>query len=275
MTSPLYKFVKSKEAVLAMAEGKLKFTPPAELNDPTELVSTVRADAVAASLRELRERGYTEAQFEWLGRQAALLDLVPGALTHRYMPRTREKANRMLRSSGYNDIQMMTSSQNKVVAQIRSAMAILSLSESYQSLPMWAHYADMANGFVVVLENLGLDFAGDNTGSLNILKRVDYPQEFVGMTFDPSTQDRLFFSKLSDWQYEREWRVVTTLESCESSGGIRIRRVDPRRMTGVIVGWGVSEQDASSLQEELIKVNPHARVSRASLGLGGRVARSE
>ena len=40
---------------------------------------------------------------------------------------------------------------------------------------------------------------GDETGRLNIPKPVVYTNRFIGMTFDPSTQDRLFFSKLSDW----------------------------------------------------------------------------
>ena len=73
---------------------------------------------------------------------------------------------------------------------------------------MWAHYADLARGFVVVFENLEQSFKGDETGSLNIPKPVVYAEQFLGMTFDPSTQDRLFFSKLSDWSYEREWRVA-------------------------------------------------------------------
>ena len=78
---------------------------------------------------------------------------------------------------------------------------------------MWAHYADLARGFVVVLDDLERSFNGDKTGSLNIPKPVVYADQFIGMTFDPSTQDRLFFSKLSDWSYEREWRVVTALNA--------------------------------------------------------------
>ena len=69
---------------------------------------------------------------------------------------------------------------------------------------MWAHYAELAKGFVVALEKLEQSFKGDETGSLNVPKPVVYSDQFSGMTFDPSTQDRLFFSKLLDWSYERE-----------------------------------------------------------------------
>jgi hypothetical protein len=47
--------------------------------------------------------------------------------------------------------------ENKLFATIRNISArvgILSLSQRYDSLPMWAHYADLARGFVVVLDDL-------------------------------------------------------------------------------------------------------------------------
>jgi hypothetical protein len=70
---------------------------------------------------------------------------------------------------------------------------------------------------VIVLDNLEQSFKGDKTGSLNIPKPVVYADRFIGMTFDPSTRDRLFLSKLSGWSYEREWRVVTALNACRRS----------------------------------------------------------
>lgn len=97
-------------------------------------------------------------------------------------------------------------------------------------------YADQAKGFVVIFEGLERSFKGDDTGSLNVPKRVMYTERFMGMTFDPSTQDRLFFSKLSDWSYEREWRVVTALEACRrsSDGKLYLRDVAPLHLAGLI-----------------------------------------
>jgi hypothetical protein len=153
---------------------------------------------------------------------------------------------------------------------IRAKVGILSLSERHDSLPMWAHYADQARGFVVIFENLDKIFNGDETGSLNVAKRVDYAEEFIGMTFDPSTQDRLFFSKLQDWSYEREWRVVTALEGCRRSPDARLylRDVTPSPLTGVICGWRVTEKDRLLLRDELERVSPKVEVVSASLARG-------
>ena len=137
---------------------------------------------------------------------------------------------------------------------------------------MWAHYADQAEGFVVIFEDMDKVFKGDQTGSLNVTKPVDYAEEFLGMTFDPSTQDRLFFSKLKDWSYEREWRVVTALEACRRSpdGKLYLRDIIPSPLTGVICGWRVSEQDRLLLRHDLKQVNPKIEIITAALD-GGKV----
>jgi hypothetical protein len=48
---------------------------------------------------------------------------------------------------------------------------------------MWAHYAEQAKGFVVIFDRLDRVFKGDETGSLNVTKPVDYTEEFLGMTY--------------------------------------------------------------------------------------------
>jgi hypothetical protein len=41
---------------------------------------------------------------------------------------------------------------------------------------MWAHYAEQAKGFVVIFDRLDRVFKGDETGSLNVTKLVDYTE---------------------------------------------------------------------------------------------------
>lgn len=268
----LFKFVASRSAVLNMARGALKFTPIDELNDPSELTPVMDRAAVRSSLELLRENGLTEDQFVWLRRQEAVLDrLAPAEMVLR-APRTIAEANRILSLAVYEDLDYMENKLFSTIKSIRAQVGILSLSERYDSLPMWAHYADLARGFVVVLENIDRSFAGDTTGSLNAPKRVDYAERFIGMTYDPSTQDRLFFSKLLDWSYEREWRVVTALQDCSRSldGKLYLRDVDPLHVTGVICGWRVNADDIQSLRNDLPRTNHNLRLVSAILD-GGTV----
>jgi hypothetical protein len=185
-------------------------------------------------------------------------------------PTTLEQANQMLSLSAYENLDYMESKLFATIENIRARVGVLSLSQRYDSLPMWAHYANLAQGFVVVLDNLTESFNGDKTGSLNIPKPVIYADQFIGMTFDPSTQDRLFFSKLSDWSYEREWRVVTALNSCcrLQDGNLYLRKVDPHHVVGVICGWRVSQDNRSQLFDALARSNSTVQLTLATLDAG-------
>lgn len=266
----LFKFVSSTHAVLNMAKGSLKFTPLDELNDPSEMTPVMDRAAVRRSLEALRASGLTKEQYKWLRCQDAVLSLLAPQEKVLNAPKTLEAANRMLSIVTYDNLDYMERKLFATVELIRARVGILSLSERYDSLPMWAHYSDQAKGFVVIFEDLHKVFSGDETGSLNVPKRVEYAEEFIGMTFDPSTQDRLFFSKLQDWSYEREWRVVTALACCRRTPdrSLYLRDTKPSPMTGVICGWRVSEKERLGLCDDLKLVNPEIRVIAASFVRG-------
>jgi Protein of unknown function (DUF2971) len=253
----LYKFVGTRDAILNIAKGSLKFTPIDELNDPSELTPTMDWGDVQSSLQILRQNGLTQEQFEWLAHQNALLDILAPEEKVINAPTTLVSANQMLRSPAYDNFNYMQQKLYATINLIRKRVGILSLTERYDSLPMWAHYANQAKGFVVCFDDFGDDFLGDATGSLNMPKRVTYSENFVGMTFDPSTQDRIFFSKLSDWSYEREWRIVSPLSAClhSEASSLFLRKVPPKSLKRVICGWRVTKGEVEALREEVFQIN--------------------
>jgi hypothetical protein len=265
----LFKYVSSMSAILNMARGLLKFTPIPDLNDPSELTPVMDRDAVRASLTRLRQQGLSEDQFLWLHRQGKTLDLLAPEEKVLNAPSSREQANRMLSIAAYDDLGYMERKLFATIGSIRSKVGVLSLSARHDSLPMWAHYANLAKGYVAVFEGLEKSFPGDDTGSLNVPKPVEYTERFLGMTFDPSTQDRIFFSKLSDWSYEREWRVVTALSDCEQTEGpLYLRAIDPRHLTGVICGWRVEADERAALEQRLAHLDARCRIMSACLDSG-------
>lgn len=272
----LFKYVDSTNAVLNMAMGSLKFSPIQELNDPTELAPAMDRQTVQDSLELLRKNGISQEQFKWLGCQNAILRLLSPEEMVLQVPGTLALANQILKSVVYEDIDYLQRKLNATVQNIRGRVGVLSLSQRYSSLPMWAHYANAAKGFVVVLENLEQSFKGDETGSLNIPKPVVYSNEYLGMTFDPVTQDRLFFSKLSDWSYEKEWRVVTALSDCDLSSDNRLylRKVNHLHVVGVICGWRATQCDISMLASKLKTLNPGAKLISAVPEMDGTVSLS-
>jgi hypothetical protein len=111
--------------------------------------------AVRSSLELLRINGLTQDPYDWLVRQGAILDLLAPQEKVLDAPKTLAAANRMLPISTYDNLDHMERKLFVAIESIRAKVGILSLSERYDSLPMWARYADQAKGFVVILRGPG------------------------------------------------------------------------------------------------------------------------
>lgn len=249
----LYKFVKDIKAVKAMLSGSLRFSTVAELNDPTELTEELNEECVRNTLEELRTKGYSDEDYDWLKKQQSLLQILCPSSQAIPLPPSAKKAHELIKSPFYDDIPHLAELQKDVVRKIKSNAGILSLTSNYKSLPMWAHYGNNATGFVVIFDKLHEYFKGDNTGVLDQVCSVEYSNYFEGMTFKPSSQKNLFFWKYLDWSYEEESRVVSSLRNCQKKetdyGEIWVREVEARYVGGVIVGWKVDQQTKQCLLE--------------------------
>lgn len=264
----LYKYVAGARAALAIAGGSLKFTPVGELNDPMEVFPFFNEAEVSESLDRIRTHGCSEEQIAWLNCQQALLERLgmgPAAV-----PTDPETVNAIYRFAGYQHLPWLKAMLVQLIEIIRSRVGVLSLSERHDCVPMWAHYANQAKGFVVTLDDLDSHYPGDATGSLNAAKPVLYSDRFLGMTFEASTQERLFFAKLEDWRYEKEWRVVRALADCRFESGSALYRdtVPSTTVRAVICGWNVPEAEVQDLRRAVAEVNPAAVVLRATIGDG-------
>ncbi|MEA3040671.1 MAG: hypothetical protein QOC65_160 [Sphingomonadales bacterium] len=270
----LFKYVATPDAAAAIAGGSLKFTPIAELNDPMEVLPQFDEAEVARSLDDLRDKGCTDEQFEWLLCQQRLLALLAPEMAGIRLPTDRALVDATYRLARREHLPLMRQMLAATIGTIRSRIGVLSLSERADCVPMWAHYARDARGFAVALDGLGDCFAGDGTGSLNIAKPVLYSDRFLGMTFDASSQDRLFFAKLDDWRYEKEWRVVRALDQCRrvatAGAALHLHDIPPDHVQAVICGWNVAEADEDAVRRRLADVNPNALLVRTTID-GGRI----
>jgi hypothetical protein len=271
----LYKYVAAPEAVAALLRGSLKFTPVDQLNDPMEVFPFFDEAEVGESLAGLRRDGCSEEQFRWLIHQQNLLGLLAPELLFMSVPQDRELVGQIYGLAAYEHVPLMKQMLAETIARIRSKVGILSLSERSDCVPMWAHYARDASGFAVALDGLERRYPGDETGSLNVAKPVVYSERFLGMTFDPPSQDRLFFAKIDDWRYEKEWRVVRALNQCrqaEAAGSaLFLDDIEPDHVAAVICGWKVPDEVYSSVSRVAADVNPSVTVARARI-VDGRIA---
>jgi len=73
------------------------------------------------------------------------------------------------------------------------------------------------------------------------------------------------FTKAVDWQYEQEWRIITTHID---NGGPGCRTFPKELLTEVIFGARVGKEDKEEVVSWLSERKTHVRLSQATLGAG-------
>lgn len=95
-------------------------------------------------------------------------------------------------------------------------LGFVSLSETWRSPLVWAHYADDHKGVC-----LGIDVPAGRA------LKVRYEEERLRLVFDATSLETahdeelirtLVTTKFSDWSYEREWRIIEELKSPDDKG---------------------------------------------------------
>ena len=270
----LYKFIADPAAVRFLLQGIAKFTPIAELNDPSELLPNLIPGEVQQSLARLRQHGYSEADMLNLRRQENLLRRLAPTYQAIDVPDTKELATALVRSPFYDSAPVLERLLNGAASEMSSKVGLLCLTRRYDSLPMWAHYAANASGLVVEFRDLDHVFSGDDTGVLYQPTAVRYERGSVGVTFDPQSHESIFFSKFEDWSYEEEVRVVLPLADCrqERVGDNVLHLYDlPRTcISRVILGWKMAPDVAEMVRASVSALNSSVSVIQG-LCIFGRV----
>jgi hypothetical protein len=136
-------------------------------------------------------------------------------------------------------------------------------AKRWDSLPMWVHYAHRAQGFVIEYNNLEGIFQGDETGWLNQINDVSYSRETKGVSFYPNSYGAIFFSKLNDWAYEAESRIVSELERCtkvnRDGNNTYFRRVPVEHISRLIIGWRMPDSAIQPLLD-LLRADPYRHI---------------
>jgi len=142
------------------------------------------------------------------------------------LPKTmiRNKAKEIIKQGMYKDSEAHKAFH---LDQIKGKYGVCSLTEDYQNLLMWAHYANCHKGICV-----GIDCdkvvntiyeSQDGTKKVLYLQKVRYYDEWPELKYrlvpeakDLRTKDEILFestqqllAKSKHWEYEQEWRILS------------------------------------------------------------------
>jgi len=268
MVGRLFKFVGSLAAAESLLAGGLKFTRIHELNDPSEMFPVLDPESFSESLHTVRKNGYGAGDLPYLRAQGKLLSLLAPQFQALPIPETIEIANKYLQMSLYEDIELMERLLRQTVDLMRQKVGVLCLTETYYSLPMWAHYAHNGHGFVVEYENLEAIFSAQEPDVFNRITPIAYAPRRGVVTFHPQSHENIFFSKFDAWAYEKEYRVVLPLQACKEihlgDNSIYIHNIPKKHVKKIICGWCMPKQDVEALRVAISAHNPTVELCRLS-----------
>lgn len=193
---------------------------PRKLNRPIRQSDWVRKSI----LNLLEEEAISEAQ------RNDLVDLFAG----------------LLRKQSEDHVRQMS-------ASFRKGYSILSLSETFSSNVMWAHYADTHKGFVIEYDFDALESER--------LRRACYPVFYTRKMrdatryiarADPDDYNNLFgiymcLIKQKDWSYEKEWRIIVPL------GPSYANAEQPMPKPSAVILGSMTATDDEAVMKELCK----------------------
>lgn len=261
-----------------MVQGTVRFTPLLNTNDSFEVRSTFRKLAGPRFLQMLAEQMETmlleehldakiaeylqEAGLGWLSPQAAR-QIVERQYGKQFTDLLRAQLQQLvdLAVPHLND----PKNAEKLLVKLGQELLCFSLSERYDSPPMWAHYGGNHSGFVVAF-NTGDDwFQHRKDGKTTRLQKVTY---FDGKVEEPfESPQAAFISKTTDWAYEREWRLYANAEQADTitagpQGPVHLISFPPEAVNHVIVGAKATDETVDQIRMALGRY-PSASLYRA------------
>lgn len=260
----LYKFISDTTVVPNILQGWTKFTPPAELNDPSELIPNVIGAQVEESLNRLREKGYTQEDLINLRCQENLFKRLAPKYQAVNVPKTPQEATNLLHLPIYDNLRFLQDRLNQMANEVSSKVGLFCSSLRFDSLPMWAHYAGNAKGLVVEYNGMNEVFKGDDTNLLSLPIKVLYERNTLSITFYTQSHMCLFFSKFSDWSYEKEVRVVLPLDICErkdiDTESVYLYKIPQKNISRLILGWNMPLETKKVIRDYVETINPSVEV---------------
>ena len=152
-------------------------------------------------------------------------------------------------------IQLLTPRiQNSMTNDFNKLLGAFCLSETPDSLLMWAHYSASHTGFVIGFdaEHTYFHQALSDKDEFRHLRRVVYRDTRLSGALSDLSGVEMFLVKSSHWSYEREWRIFRALADSDkriqsSPYDIDLFRFSPKAIKSVIFGARMLEKDKEAI----------------------------
>lgn len=264
---PYYKFLHesntSDHAVLkSCVRGRMKFSLFTEMDDKTETFVSIDEENIEVTLKRLIEESCRTRDFSNLQRQLNLVGRIYPELSAGFESIT-PSLEQLLSLMNAIPSEVFDMAMNLLPEFVQGALdniqkriGILCITKTIDNQKMWEEYAANANGFVVEYEGLESLFVGDDTGVFNGIKDINYVKERLPIRLSACDFERIFFTKLKKYDFEKEFRVIKVLSDCDYDNGLggHFITISPEKyIKRVIVGWNCPNAEFNEIKEIVAK----------------------
>ena len=205
----LYKYF-PPERIDVLRNRRVRFTQPADFNDPFEFKPVIREISSDDAVKEHVEKNFDRMVDEELAKYGAIVPALAKNLFPEFIATQKKNLPALFKAFSP---QVIAAIQPKLSELLNQHVGVLCLSEVKDSLLMWGHYTSNHCGFAVGFDSEHPFFNHRRTESdeFGFLRQVKYTPHRPHVTLANSDSVTWFEQKSYEWAYEKEWRVLRVL----------------------------------------------------------------
>ena len=285
--SILYKYLSDERVEDVLGNGSVRFTPLSNTNDLFEvrapfkkfagqnLIKTIK-DANRKSLEEDNYNRLLEKSFDNFIKQNRIPLQNRDQLFEYIKNTTGKKIKESLKNDSIESIKLKlvpslnSEEQTHKLFDAIGKILCFSLSQQADISPMWAHYANHHEGFVIAFDTKSAWFKEWKDGESKSLIKVPYFDDKMEEPLDDIL--KAIFSKGKDWEYEREWRILAEEYQADiikkaPKELIYLVNFPPEAVQKIILGKRIKPDVESRIKEIACAKYPHAKLYRMDSNL--------
>lgn len=205
--SSIYKYF-SPRRVKFLDDYLIRFTQPADLNDPFECLPAIPVGVLERGLEQMMHTINTTTP------------TVEGSASKRKRAKQAVEMHKIELRARYNTLDKIREHYYQVASgNLNAKLGILSLSRRWDSALMWSHYTSSYTGYCVGFnrDHNFFDAYENDKGDRSSLLAVRYGQKrgfLPGGKLSDDDVSNVLLSKSIDWSYEEEERLIAVLDLC-------------------------------------------------------------
>lgn len=281
MREAFYKYTDINTAVSILKSRSFRYSSPLLFNDPfdiqNELVASFDLESLPIKTFQVMEH-YILSEDKLPNNKTPFAE---GILFFRekvkkygYKKDEIKKMSLRVLDSVKEDVQNLIVQINRTWQVSMKESRVFCVTESFDNLLMWAHYADSHNGLVFEIKTLP-----EKDTPLIAAKKVVYEEKpILFFSIDEVINHVLFDVNLNHkevsyvnyahrkskiWNYEKEWRVVDPLNYKNKTEKYVDHQFISEQIQGIYFGCKTCSKDIDEIRSLSIEINPNVKFYKA------------